>query len=372
MVMEQSWELLPQYRQNAEWVENEAHLVNEALDTGVISLEEASRGLKTETEIAEMMQQLVRFTYFVEFPPDQVPLNQRGQALQALFNEPVINDGDVQTLAAYLGEQGHAVSLAMCSRDPATAEAIRCLNLAGVPVIGWITLPDHKGYWTNPTNLFDTAGESGEVIAWAQANGLELAGLGFDIEKPLPFVKALVTQNWQELTKQWRVYRRAAKHSRNQHGPFQTQFRQMLDNTRGQGLATEVYTFPKFMKRLMGGMDDRTADKYIEMLYMSPYGDLMIQNGVHWLRSSGAIPALGLVTADPEQTPGRDFGGELPRHLTPDEVTHQISKLLSSDFDLAARRLDLRDIYIFALNGASVALMADSSLRAAFRAASSQ
>lgn len=363
-------EILPKYQVETgsdipEWMINEAHLISEALDKGTIHQYEAEYGIIEDKEILDVMHSLVNVTYFVEYPPETVAPEKRGDKLLELFHQPTkTEDGREIALADYLAENGQAVSLAMITLDDSTAEAVRYLNEKKVPVIGWVVVEDVEGYWTNRTNMTETIQKTEAVKQWAKENDLDLIGLGFDIEKPLQYLSALSRFNVIELMKEIRNYRRK-KEDREPEGDAQFRYRDLIKSVKAEGFETDVYSMPKYTKRILGDMDVRTADRNIEMVYTSTMPASRLAMKV--MRSEGAIPAFGLVTGKEDETPGRDLtGGKLPKHLTPEELQADIRTVLDQEIDLNGRKFNLRDLYLFALNDARVALMMTAAVDKAF------
>lgn len=364
-------EVLPKYasegRKIPEWIVNEAFLINEALDKNVVTKEEAEKGLETDKEILDMMRKMVDIRYWVEYPAESVDPEKRGEKILELFRQEVEEKGKKKELADFLAEHRQGVSLAMSTLDDKTAEAIRYLNMKGVPVIGWVTVDDIEGYWTNPANINETVKKTEAIRKWAKEKNLQLIALGFDLEKPLPYLKALSRGNVRELIKQIRSYRAKIK-ERSKEGDPKKQLSGLLERLKKEGVGTEIYAMPRYLKGILGGMDVRSGDRYIEMLYTSGFPALLKKRGVKLMRSKGAIPGLGIVSGKEKETPGRDLSGthKLPRHLTQEELENDINQVLDQELDFRNRRFTLRNLYLFALNDARVALMMDGALQKAF------
>lgn len=349
-----------------EWIINEAHLLNEAVDAGLINQRQAE-SIVDPTEVLDVMRGLVSVTYFVEYPPDRVPLEERGKRLLDLFWQPMLDeDSRPTTLVDHLAKHRQSVSLAMITLDDKTAEVLQLLNDRQVPVIGWIVLPDEAGYWSNRTNMSETVARAFEVVEWAERNDVKLAGIGFDIEKSLPFIAALANSDLPGLAREQRAYKRAAKPRDETEALLRTTAKLL----QARGYETEVYAMPHPVKRLSGGMDMRDVDRYVEMQYTSDLPEIVRKNAraLRFMHrtSPSAIPALGIVSGT-DEGPGRKLTpGPGGHHLTQDELNEHMRCLVDKRVDFAERELGLRALYLFALNDASVVTMLEQSLHTAF------
>jgi len=362
-------EILPKYavegREIPEWIVSEAFLINEALDKKVVTKEEAEKGLEGDREILDMMRKMVDVRYFVEYPVENVEPEKRGEKILELFKQKVNVGGKEKELADFLAEHRQGVSLAMSTLDDETAKAVRHLNKKGVPVVGWVVVDDIEGYWTNPANVSETAQKTEAIRQWAKENDLQLTALGFDLEKPLPYIKALSRGNIIETVKQIRSYR-AKVRERSKEGDPEKQFYDLLLGLKEEGVETEIYAEPKGTKWLLGGMDVRCADRFVEMVYTSTLPGVIRKGGANSMRSRGAIPALGIVSGKETETPGRDLLGKLPRHLTQEELENDIGRVLDRELNLGNREFSLRNLYLYALNDARVALMMEQAMEKSF------
>jgi hypothetical protein len=276
-----------------------------------------------------------------------------------------MDGGEEKELADFLAEHGQSVSLAMSTLDDKTAEAVRHLNKKGVPVVGWVVVEDVEGYWTNPANVKETVQKTEAIREWAKENDLQLTALGFDLEKSLPYIRALSRGNIAEIIKQIREYKTNVR-ERSKNGDPKKQFTDLIGSLKAEGVETEIYAEPWGTKTFLGGMDVRCADHFAEMVYTSTLPGFMRKGGVNSMRSKGAIPALGIVSGKETETPGRDLLGKLPRHLTPEELQNDISTVLDRELNLGNRDFSLRNLYLFALNDARVALMMEEAMEKSF------
>lgn len=371
-------EILPAYqiepgRPVPSWIVNEAHLVNDALDMGVIDTTAATTGLTTDGEILQTMQEMVGVTYFVEYPPENVAPEERGQALMELFQSPIQDTEGEIALADYLAKRRSGVAIAMSTLDESTAKAIKYLNDKQVPVTAWVVLDDADGYWTNRSNIKQTTDRANDVTEWADAHELELASVGFDIEMPMPYIKAMANNDLRARRAAKKDYKamRTQAEANGQSGTKQLE--QLLHDGRAMGYATEVYTMPRFSKKgllSLGGMDidPSVPDKYIEMVYTSDPPVSMLPGGfaARLLRNKHAIPAFGIVSGDGTR-PGRALTEAVGNHLSEDNLAKGIAATILAKADVSTRELPEREFYVFALNDPRVATMTTSAIAEAFK-----
>jgi len=89
---------------------------------------------------------------------------------------------DVMSL---LATHAYGVALALPVFDDGYAAATRLLNTHGIPVVAWLTLPADEGLAFNLQNYPRATACYQAFHAWAQANSLRFAAVGFDMEPPL-------------------------------------------------------------------------------------------------------------------------------------------------------------------------------------------
>lgn len=368
------WEIYktPKYKTENEnipqWILNEAHLINEALDKNTVTKEEAESGLFEDAEIREMMRKLIKIQYFVEYPLDHMSAEDRGAEIFKLFKQKLKDkNGEEKELADFLAENNQGVSIAMITLDEQTAEAVRYLNNKGVAVAAWIVVDDLEGYWTNTLNVEETIKKTEAVKQWAKDNQLKLTTIGFDSEKPLSYIKAFSRFNVREMIKEIREYRKRVKEKTQTSDPKQ-QLEDLLGGLKKEGFETEVYVQPKFLKGLLGGIDIKTADRYIEMVYTSMMPSFIREFALKLFKSKDSVAALGLVAGKDTDIPGRDLAGDgkLPHYMTQEELEHDLMSLLDQELDFGERKFTLRDVCLFAINSAPIAAMMTSAMDNAF------
>lgn len=302
-----------------------------------------------------------QLTYFVEFPPEWSPAEQRGAELYGMFSRPIRDaSGDELPFGEWLASERSGISLAMSTLDPPTADTIQMLGEQGVPVTAWTVLDDEDGYWTNRSNMTKTVDKTWRVLEWAKDNNLKLEGVGLDIEKPLPYLSAFNQANFSAIRIAMRQYRAESRAEARVFDPVK-KMENLIEDIKSENYLTETYVFPTALgKKLFGGMHVENADRTVEMDYLTvlPRALRFGGNALRLMLSDTAIPALGLINGVEGQTPGRDLSGKLPDHLTEAELATQMSIVLE-------RRPESRDIYLFGLNHPAVAQMGSRALRAA-------
>jgi hypothetical protein len=282
------------------WVIEEAYLTNEALDKGVISLDEAQNGLTKDTEIADMMRKLINVNFFVEYASDYVEPEKRGEKLMDLFQK--------DNLADFLADNNFGITMAMTRLDDKTASIVRYLNEKKVPVTAWIVLEDKEGYWTNKTNVSETIKKTEAVRKWSKDNELKFKAIGFDLEKPLTYIKALTQGNLSKIIMEEIKYRKNPMTERE----ASRELAEYLNELKKDGIETEIYTSPRGLKKLISGIDVKNVDRYYEMAYTSALPKFLRKQGVAILKNKETLAALGIFCKE-NTFPGRNLMGEKPK-----------------------------------------------------------
>lgn len=269
----------------------------------------------------------LKWTFFVEYPPEWVPPEQRGKRLQNLFSSLVYPEGI--SIAEYLQGKGWCVSVTTNTLDAETAVALKMLQK---PVTLWITIPDWWGYWTNRTSVPYTLTQAGAVLHWADANNIPVDRLGIDLEIPLYVMQGLQRGNPFPMIRSWLdnrwIDRRAAQ--------------EMLETgVHGFGVPVEWYTFPYPMNKVLGGgLNPVEGGRQITMMYSSATPKWMLP----WfmsLHKPNQIPAFGIMGSIKGATPGRMIGKTLPKHLSPEDLANDLRALKPT-----------QEAYLFALDTA--------------------
>ncbi|OGC68832.1 hypothetical protein A2415_02710 [candidate division WWE3 bacterium RIFOXYC1_FULL_39_7] len=382
---------VPQDEPVPEWIINEALLINEAIDKGKVTTirAEAARGeegaIFENKEILEVMKNLVEPCFYIEYPPENLEGQDRGSALLKMFKSKFTDEsGKEWEIGDYMADKNEAVSICMSTLDESTAEAIRYLNEKKVPVVAWVVVEDAEGYWTNKTNIKETTLKTDQILEWAKEHDIHLRAVGFDMEKPVNFLSNIAQANIVEMAKALIEYKKnVAEAAKN--GDPQVMFDALLHRLNEEGVETEIYTFPRGMKGLLGGMEVTSPDnkRIIEMVYTNGIPTGLQGGAFKLLRSESAIPAFGIASGDETETPGRDFAriseanrtgqpllevekGPIPKHLSEEELGILIDAWLDQEINIGDRTFKSREMYLFAMNNARVALMLSNALEAAF------
>lgn len=147
-----------------------------------------------------------------------------------------------------------------------TAEALRTLDAAHVPVTAWLLLERVDGYFPNALNGAAALARLDALLSLRAAHGLTFDTVGLDVEPPLPEVLAALTRPVRQALR-WR--RRRAL------GSADADYATLAARVREAGLALERYVLPM-------SLDERdAADRgWTERLALAP------------LRDGPAIPML--------------------------------------------------------------------------------
>ena len=263
---------------------------------------------------------LPKLTFFCELD---------AEPLKALVNKPMIRR--LQALNASL-------SLGIRDMKPERVEVVKSLNRAGIPVIAWLLLPVEEGYWFNLRNAPQAIRQYAQFKDWTQANGLEWAGIGLDIEPDIRETPDLMKRNWRN----WPLYLRRL-FARREWKRGLTAYRELVSQIHADGYRVDSYQMSMIadereagstlIQRLLGLVDVK-VDREVFMLYTSferPYGAGVLASYAPAAQSIGLGSTGGGVDVD--------FGGPAP--LSWDE--------LARDLRLAYYFCD--DIHIFSLEG---------------------
>jgi hypothetical protein len=274
-----------------------------------------------------------KITFFVEAPTEWVPSDQRGNWLNNLF---LSRRNGLPPLAESLKNADVALSIAASTLDAPTASALREIISIGVPVTLWAVLPDTDGYFYGLKNLEKAIARTNDILAWATENNLRYNRIGFDLEAPVQVLAAL--NSGKLPTAAMAILQTMLLKGRK---VLQSRFVQYVQGIR----SAEFYVFPKMLHSLLGGgltPPEGLGVRTIVMAYSS-----MILNPLFGFKAMMAgndkkvIPAIGLLNGIEGETPGRDFGGGMPKHLT---VAH-LANLLR-----CIEEKEYFEAYIFAMN----------------------
>jgi hypothetical protein len=103
------------------------------------------------------------------------------------------------------------------------------------------------------------------------------------------------------------------------------------------------------------------------MTYTSTLPPFLRDKALKFMRHKDAIPALGIVSGNEDEQPGVDLAiNEKVPLLTQSDLEHDINEILDQDLNVEDRTFSLRNLYIYTLNDARVALMMDQAMKRAF------
>lgn len=189
------------------------------------------------------------------------------EALSTLFEDKTILE-KLLTLEASL-------SLGILDLSEQRAEVVKRLNAAGIPVIGWLLLPEEDGYWFNIDNYEKAAARYISFKAWTRKHNLQWAGVGLDIEMNIndlrqvmarhqadKFVATLFQRylNKNRVTRARRVYQALVNVIRSDGYPVESYHLPIIEEER-RGRST-------VLQRTLGLVDVQT-DREVLMLYSS-------------------------------------------------------------------------------------------------------
>jgi len=214
--------------------------------------------------------------------------------MRSLFANPDVI-ADLKDLHAGL-------AVAILDFTPERAQLVRRLNQAGIPVIGWIMLPEEQGLYFNADNAPQAAARFAAFDAWTRNQGLRWDGVGLDIEPNFAEFAALKGHRWRLLTT---LLRRAVDGRRVLRA--RQEYSALIRNIQSRGYLVQTYQMPflpaereahsTLLERTLGTVDVR-GDEEVLMLYTSfarPIGAAMI-----WaLGPRGQVIAIGSTDGDP-------------------------------------------------------------------------
>lgn len=280
----------------------------------------------------------IKWNLFVEYPHEFVYKEIRGVALFNLFNKPLVKFEGTPTISKYLLQENIGVSVATSTLDDYTAVALKQL---GQPVTLWIVVDDQHGYWANRTSAPFVVDRLREVDLWVKKHGLMVRRIGFDFEISIQLLRSLNFGMYGQFLSHYFWY------LKNRKSNAAEIVQNALEET---GYEAEYYVFPSPLDRVAGGgLRPPQGSRQITMMYTSmlPRWLRPLFLGLH---KKTQIPAFGIANGKKGQTPGRDLGPSLPRHLTAQELAEDVGKLNPE-----------KEAYLFALNGPDVIYLLEKS-----------
>jgi hypothetical protein len=168
-----------------------------------------------------------------------------------------------------------SLSLGILDLSEQRAEVVKRLNAAGIPVIGWLLLPEEDGYWFNIDNYEKAAARYISFKAWTRKHNLQWAGVGLDIEMNINDLRQVMARhqadrfvatlfqrylNKNRVTRARRVYQALVNVIRSDGYPVESYHLPIIEEER-RGRST-------VLQRTLGLVDIKT-DREVLMLYSS-------------------------------------------------------------------------------------------------------
>lgn len=217
------------------------------------------------------------------------------------------------------------------------AEIIKMLTRKGIPVVAWLLLPEEEGYWFHAGNGSQAIARYQEVKRWADSHGVQLHGIGIDLELDYNDITTAKTNPWSLL---WKLPARLYDKTEIEDG--RKKYAELISMIKADGYMIESY-YASFVKdetavgntsiqQLTKFLDIKT-DREIPMLYSSFMG-----NADGLLEVYGREPGIKTVALG---STGGGIDPSLPT-LTWEE--------LANVMNMSSRFAD--EIHIFSLEGA--------------------
>ena len=189
------------------------------------------------------------------------------EALSTLFEDKTILE-KLLTLEASL-------SLGILDLSEQRAEVVKRLNAAGIPVIGWLLLPEEDGYWFNIDNYEKAAARYISFKAWTRKHNLQWAGVGLDIEMNINDLRQVMARHQADRFVATLFQRYLNK---NRVTRARRVYQALVNVIRSDGYPVESYHLPIIEEERHGrstvlqrtlGLVDVQADREVLMLYSS-------------------------------------------------------------------------------------------------------
>ena len=189
------------------------------------------------------------------------------EALSTLFEDKTILE-KLLTLEASL-------SLGILDLSEQRAEVVKRLNAAGIPVIGWLLLPEEDGYWFNIDNYEKAAARYISFKAWTRKHNLQWAGVGLDIEMNINDLRQVMARHQADRFVATLFQRYLNK---NRVTRARRVYQALVNVIRSDGYPVESYHLPIIEEERRGrstvlqrtlGLVDVQADREVLMLYSS-------------------------------------------------------------------------------------------------------
>jgi hypothetical protein len=248
--------------------------------------------------------------------------------LSILFDDTSVIDA--------LKKMNAQVSMGMVDLTFVRAQVIKKLNMAGIPVVAWLLLPEEEGYWFNASNGLMALKRYRDVKQWADFNGLDFKAIGIDLELDINDARLIQENPWNLF---WMVPPRLYDNAEVEKG--RREYAQLIETIQHDGYKVESY-YASFIK-------DETSLGYTSIQQATKFLDIKTDKEIPMLYSSfmgnpdGLIKVYGSDIGLKAVAVGSTGGGvdtTLPT-LTYEQLAHDIS--------MASKFAD--EVYIFSLEG---------------------
>src|SRR5579862_6799393 len=185
--------------------------------------------------------------------------------MQSLFANPDV--------VASLRDLHAEVAVAILDFTPERAQVVHLLNQQEIPAVAWIMLPNDQGSYLNAENADEAAARVADFEKWTDANHLQWAEVGLDIEPNFTQLAALKDHRWRLFST---LLRQSLDGKRIAHA--QQAYSALIREIQSRGYPVQTYAMPylpaersvhsSIPDRLLGTVDVRGNDEYL-MLYTS-------------------------------------------------------------------------------------------------------
>lgn len=301
---------LPSTPENIPTSWNQAHLVDDAINHGELSITDA----QTFEDFENLLPEIVHTTMFVELHKERLAEMgnvSQGEALENLLSEKSETNESVLDI---LAENRISLSIAMqdgFEDDIHMVNAFKSLNEKGITPTFWIVLNDEQGYWTGKSNVEKTVEKIEKVIKWAKENNIDIKRIGLDYEPSIQVMKGLINVNVPQIKKSLSEYSKSAKESKGKVGDPEKYINgKIAEIIKQHNISFETYVGKEpllTLSQLVGlTIKPSKLSEIAPMVYTSVYPKDDEEKTFNALRD-GVIPSLGITGADPYNTPGRDL-----------------------------------------------------------------
>jgi hypothetical protein len=217
------------------------------------------------------------------------------------------------------------------------AEIIRMLTRKGIPVVAWLLLPEEEGYWFHAGNGSQAIARYSEVKRWADSHGIQLSGIGIDLELDYNDIITARNNPWSLL---WQLPPRLYSKTEIEDG--RKKYAELISMIKADGYMVESY-YASFVK-------DETAAGNTSLQQLTKFLDIKTDREIPMLYSSFIGNADGLL-----EVYGREAGVKtVALGSTGGGIDTTLNTLtweeLAHDMNMSSRFAD--EIHIFSLEGA--------------------